>query len=204
MSKIKSKNLSLTKIGTKLTWKKLIIKSSKLKQIKKLEDWINENNYLIDNNNFNDKSHLTLFHGPSGTGKTLTASLLGKYTNKPVYRVDLSIVVSKYIGETEKNLEKIFSRAENKDWILFFDEADALFGRRTNVRDSHDKYANQELSYLLEQIKNHFGMVILSITMKKNINDTLIKRFDTIIEFNKPSFIQRKIIWFKRSIQLLK
>ena len=204
MSKIKSKNLSLTKIETKLTWKKLILKSSKIKQIKKLEDWLNENNYLIDNNNFNAKSHLTLFHGPPGTGKTLTASLLGKYTNKPVYRVDLSIVVSKYIGETEKNLEKIFSRAENKDWILFFDEADALFGKRTNVRDAHDKYANQEFSYLLQQIKNHLGMVILSVNMKKHINDTYIKRFDTIIEFNKPSFIQRKIIWFKKSIQLLK
>ncbi len=86
-----------------------------------------------------------LFYGPSGTGKTLTATLLGKQFQKDVYRIDLSQIVSKYIGETEKNLEKVFSKAENKDWILFFDEADALFGKRTNVKDAHDRYANQEV-----------------------------------------------------------
>ena len=85
-----------------------------------------------------------LFYGPPGTGKTLTAALLGKYTERDVYRVDLSMIVSKYIGETEKNLAKLFDKAEHKGWILFFDEADALFGKRTGVQNAHDRYANQE------------------------------------------------------------
>ena len=90
-----------------------------------------------------------LFYGPSGTGKTLTTALIGKKIEKPVYRVDLSQLVSKYIGETEKNLEKIFIAAENRDWILFFDEADALFGKRTSIGSSNDRFANQETAYLL-------------------------------------------------------
>ncbi|MFC1879734.1 ATP-binding protein [Chloroflexota bacterium] len=88
-----------------------------------------------------------LFHGPPGTGKTLTATLLGKHTGRKVFRIDLSTVVSKYIGETEKNLAGLFDKARSKNWILFFDEADALFGKRTNVKDAHDRYANQEVSY---------------------------------------------------------
>jgi SpoVK/Ycf46/Vps4 family AAA+-type ATPase len=95
-----------------------------------------------------------LFHGPPGTGKTLAATILGKNTQRDVFRIDLSMVVSKYIGETEKNLSSLFDRARSKDWILFFDEADALFGKRTNVRDAHDKYANQEVSYLLQKNRN--------------------------------------------------
>jgi len=99
----------------------------------------------------------SLFYGPPGTGKTFTASLLGKSTGLDVYRIDLSLVVSKYIGETEKNLSTVFDQAERNDWILFFDEADALFGKRTQVSSSHDRYANQEVAYLLQRVEDFCG-----------------------------------------------
>ncbi|MCZ4319375.1 ATP-binding protein [Aequorivita viscosa] len=136
-----------------------------------------------------------LFHGPPGTGKTLTASLLGKYTNKPVYRIDLSTVVSKYIGETEKNLSNLFNKAQHKDWILFFDEADAIFGKRTNVRDAHDKYANQEVSYLLQRVEAHPGLIILALNFRDNIDESFTRRFQSIIKFEMPGATEREAIW---------
>ena len=141
------------------------------------------------------RGYRVLFHGPPGTGKTLTATLLGKHTKREVYRIDLSMVVSKYIGETEKNLEALFNRAEAKDWILFFDEADALFGKRTGVRDAHDKYANQEVSYLLQRVEDFDGLVILASNMKSNIDEAFIRRFNTIIRFTQPTPDEREKIW---------
>jgi SpoVK/Ycf46/Vps4 family AAA+-type ATPase len=143
------------------------------------------------------KGYRVLFHGPPGTGKTLTATLLGKYTGRDVYRIDLSMVVSKYIGETEKNLENLFAKAEAKHWILFFDEADSLFGKRTNVRDAHDKYANQEVSYLLQRVEDFDGLVILATNMKNNIDDAFIRRFNSIIKFSMPDENERVEIWRK-------
>jgi SpoVK/Ycf46/Vps4 family AAA+-type ATPase len=143
------------------------------------------------------KGYRVLFYGPPGTGKTLTANVLGNETQKDVYKIDLSMVVSKYIGETEKNLELLFARAEDKDWILFFDEADALFGKRTGVRDAHDKYANQEVSYLLQRIEEFNGLVILSTNMKNNIDDAFIRRFNDIVKFTIPNEGERKEIWEK-------
>jgi SpoVK/Ycf46/Vps4 family AAA+-type ATPase len=136
-----------------------------------------------------------LFYGPPGTGKTLTASLLGKEFNKDVYRIDLSQVVSKYIGETEKNLEKIFQKAENKDWILFFDEADALFGKRSNVQSAHDKYANQEVSYLLQRVEDFPGLIILASNYKTNIDSAFVRRFNAIIHFPMPGHQERFELW---------
>ena len=136
-----------------------------------------------------------MFYGAPGTGKTLTASLLGKYTGRDVYRIDLSMVVSKYIGETEKNLSSLFNKAKNKDWILFFDEADAIFGKRTSVRDAHDKYANQEVSYLLQKIEAHPGLVILASNLKDNIDEAFTRRFNCIIEFEVPSSDERILLW---------
>jgi SpoVK/Ycf46/Vps4 family AAA+-type ATPase len=132
-----------------------------------------------------------LFYGPPGTGKTLTATLLGKYTGRDVFRVDLALVVSKYIGETEKNLAGLFDKAEHKDWILFFDEADAIFGKRTGVRDAHDKYANQEVSYLLQRIEMHSGLTILASNFKNNIDDAFLRRFNSIVYFPPPSVEER-------------
>lgn len=136
-----------------------------------------------------------MFFGSSGTGKTLTASLLGKFTGKEVYRVDLSLIVSKYIGETEKNLAKLFDRASNKDWILFFDEADSIFGKRTSVKDAHDKYANQEVSYLLQRIESHPGLVIIATNLKNNIDVAFTRRFHSMIEFEQPGEEERLKMW---------
>jgi SpoVK/Ycf46/Vps4 family AAA+-type ATPase len=129
------------------------------------------------------KNSKILFIGEPGTGKKTLASLIGQQSGKEVYRIDLSMIVSKYIGETEKNLELVFAKAENKGWILFFDEADALFGKRTNVKDAHDKYANQEVAYLLQRIEDYNGLVIVATNMKHNIDDAFTRRFQTIIRF---------------------
>ncbi|MPT33940.1 MAG: ATP-binding protein [Flavobacterium sp.] len=136
-----------------------------------------------------------LFYGDPGTGKTLAASLLGKYTNRPVFRVDVSMLVSKYIGETEKQLAKLFDRAENKNWILFFDEADSIFGKRTNVRDAQDKYANQEVSYLLQRIETFSGLIILASNYKNNMDKAFTRRFHSCIRFNNPRQEERLRIW---------
>jgi SpoVK/Ycf46/Vps4 family AAA+-type ATPase len=136
-----------------------------------------------------------LFYGPPGTGKTFTATLLGKQFNRDVYRIDLSQVVSKYIGETEKNLEKIFQKAEDKNWILFFDEADALFGKRTSVSSAHDRYANQETSYLLQRIEDFNGLVILASNNKANIDQAFLRRFNAIVHFPIPDAVERIHLW---------
>jgi SpoVK/Ycf46/Vps4 family AAA+-type ATPase len=137
----------------------------------------------------------SLFYGPPGTGKSLTACMLGKHTGRDVYRIDLSLVTSKYIGETEKNLARIFDQAKNKNWILFFDEADALFGKRTEISDAHDRYANQEVSYLLQRIEDHDGVVILASNMTENLDDAFTRRFESIIHFPMPRPEQRLQIW---------
>lgn len=188
-------------IQTELEWDDLVLGEDIMQQVKELEQWIYHAETLMNDWGMRGrlkKGYRVLFHGPPGTGKTLTASLLGKYTGRDVYRIDLSMVVSKYIGETEKNLEHLFARAETKNWILFFDEADALFGKRTGVKEAHDKYANQEVSYLLQRIEDFDGLVILASNMKNNIDDAFIRRFNTIIRFNLPSEDDRALIW-KRS-----
>lgn len=187
-------------IETDLEWSDLILNEKTTSQIAEIETWLKHNEVLM--NKWGMKNRIKpgfriLFAGPPGTGKTLTASLLGKYTGRDVFRIDLSLVISKYIGETEKNLSKLFDRAENKDWILFFDEADALFGKRTGVRDAHDKYANQEVSYLLQRIESHAGLVILASNMKSNIDAAFTRRFNAIIEFEIPSYEERIILWQK-------
>jgi len=195
-----SSNFPAQLIETDLEWDHLILNDKTTSQIAEIETWLKHNEALM--NKWGMKNRIKpgfriLFAGPPGTGKTLTASLLGKYTNRDVYRIDLSLVISKYIGETEKNLSKLFDRAENKDWILFFDEADALFGKRTGVRDAHDKYANQEVSYLLQRIESHAGLVILASNMKSNIDSAFTRRFNAIIEFEIPSEQERLILWQK-------
>ncbi|MCG8306789.1 MAG: ATP-binding protein [Cytophagales bacterium] len=188
------------RIETELEWGDLILNEKTLNHVKEIGTWINYNDVLLYG--WNMKSRIrpgfrVMFFGPPGTGKTLTANLLGKYTHKDVYRIDLSLVVSKYIGETEKNLSKLFDKAQNKDWILFFDEADAIFGKRTHVRDAHDKYANQEVSYLLQRIESHPGLVILASNFKSNIDPAFTRRFQSIVEFEAPTFKERLILWQK-------
>ena len=160
--------------------------------------WI-ENKLEIDNNKVLakkiNKGYKCLFYGPPGTGKTLTASLIGKKNNKPVYRVDLSQVVSKYIGETEKNLANIFDIAENKEWILFFDEAESLFSKRTGVSDSKDKHANQQTAYLLQRVENFNGLIILATNLKPNIDLAFSRRIQSVINFPIPEAADREKLW---------
>lgn len=186
------------RITTEMNWDDLVLREKTLSEIKEIETWLRYNDELLYGWKMKGKikpGYRVLFHGPSGTGKTLTASLLGKYTNRDVYRIDLSMVVSKYIGETEKNLSRLFDKAENKEWILFFDEADALFGKRTSVNDAHDKYANQEVSYLLQRVESHAGLIILASNMKSNLDSSFTRRFNSIVEFDHPDATERLQLW---------
>jgi SpoVK/Ycf46/Vps4 family AAA+-type ATPase len=136
-----------------------------------------------------------LFSGPPGTGKTLAATLIGQRLGLPVYRVDLHLVVSKYIGETEKNLARLLDRARKESWILLFDEADALFGKRTDVADADDRYANQEVSYLLQRLESYEGLVILTSNLEGNFDPVLVRRFQSVVSFPLPSADLRLRLW---------
>ncbi|MBE0638628.1 MAG: ATP-binding protein [Bacteroidales bacterium] len=198
------------RITTHLTWNDLVLNDRTHEQLEEIKGWMIHGQTLLEEWGFARKfrkGYRCLFYGPPGTGKSLTASLLGKTSGKDVYRIDLSLVVSKYIGETEKNLSKIFNQAENKNWILFFDEADALFGKRTKVADAHDRYANQEVSYLLQRIEDHDGVVILASNQKENMDDAFTRRFESIIHFPMPDAKERLKIWtngFSEKSQLAK
>ncbi len=187
-------------LETKQEWDDLVLPPETMQQIEELEMWILHGNTLLYELNMIKKlkpGYRVLFHGPSGTGKTMTASLLARKTGRSAFRIDLSMIVSKYIGETEKNLANLFDRAENKDWILFFDEADALFGKRTSVRDAHDKYANQEVSYLLQRVENYAGLVILATNFRNNIDEAFSRRFQSQIYFPIPQYNERLTLWQK-------
>jgi len=136
-----------------------------------------------------------LFTGPSGTGKTMAAEVLAQQLELPMYRIDLSQIVNKYIGETEKNLKLLFDAAEASDMILFFDEADALFGKRTEIKDAHDRYANITVSYLLERMERFKGFSILATNRRKDIDEAFHRRIRYVLEFPKPSKQERYLIW---------
>jgi hypothetical protein len=191
-------NFPAEALETLQDWNDLVLAPETMKQVEELELWLRYGQVMLYDLNMIKKlkpGFRVLFHGPPGTGKTLTASLLGKKTGKKAYKIDLSMIVSKYIGETEKNLANLFDRAENKQWILFFDEADALFGKRTNVKDAHDKYANQEVSYLLQRVENYNGLVILASNFKNNIDESFTRRFQSHIYFPLPKYNERLLLW---------
>jgi SpoVK/Ycf46/Vps4 family AAA+-type ATPase len=125
----------------------------------------------------------------------MTACLLGKATGRDVYKVDLSLVVSKYIGETEKNLARVFDQAQDKNWVLFFDEADALFGKRSDTQSANDRYANQEVSFLLQRIETFDGIAILASNLKDNLDAAFARRFESIIYFPMPRQEERLQLW---------
>jgi len=136
-----------------------------------------------------------LFAGDSGTGKTMAAQVLAAQLGLEIFRVDLATIVSKYIGETEKNLDRIFNAAEGSNAILFFDEADALFGKRSEVSDSHDRYANIEVAYLLQKMEGYAGAVILATNFRRNIDDAFVRRLDFVIDFPFPEADDRRRLW---------
>ncbi|WES99592.1 ATP-binding protein [Chryseobacterium arthrosphaerae] len=193
-----SNDFPAEQIHTGRAWSDLILPQATLDELQSIEGWYNSSHILMEDWGMQKKlkpGFRVLFYGEPGTGKTLAASLLGKYTKRPVFRVDVSMLISKYIGETEKQLAKLFDKAENKNWILFFDEADAIFGKRTSVKDAHDKYANQEVSYLLQRIETFSGLIILASNFKNNMDKAFTRRFHSCIQFNNPKHEERLRIW---------
>ena len=193
-----SEDFPASLIKTERSWEDLILEDETMKQVQEILLWTKYGETVRQDWGLQNKikpGFKAIFCGPPGSGKTFTATLLGKATGLDVYRIDLSMLVSKYIGETEKNLSKVFRLAEGKNWILFFDEADALFGKRTGVKDSHDKYANQETAYLLQRIEDYPGLIILSTNLKSNIDDAFSRRFQSIIRFKMPSETERLRLW---------
>ena len=186
------------KVVTELAWEDLVVEPSVHSEIEHIATWLSHHHTLTNEWDLGKKirpGFRCLLYGPPGTGKTLTASLLGKSTGRDVYKIDLSMVISKYIGETEKNLNRIFEKAETKNWILFFDEADALFGKRTDVRDSHDRYANQEVSYLLQRVETYNGVIILASNFQTNLDEAFSRRFESIIHLPMPEAEERLKLW---------
>ncbi|MHA6622521.1 ATP-binding protein [Pseudonocardia sp. DLS-67] len=185
-------------IETEMEWDDLVLDPETQHRIREIESWVRFNDTLLSEWGMGKRvkpGYRVMFYGPPGTGKTLTAMLLGKSTGRPVFRIDLSRVVSKYIGETEKNLARLFDKAEHKDWILFFDEADALFGKRTEIRDAHDRYANQEIAYLLQRIESFAGLVILATNQRGNLDEAFRRRFQGAVSFPMPRPEDRSCIW---------
>jgi len=187
-------------LSTKLDWNDTVFDANVLQEIKLLESWLEHEKEIMEDadlSKYLKKGYRVLFYGPPGTGKSMTAAILGKNRNMEVYRIDLSSVVSKYIGETEKNLSKLFDMAKNKGWILFFDEADALFGKRINTQSSNDAFANQQVAFLLQSIEDYDGVVILASNLKDNIDEAFLRRFQSVIYFPKPKAELRLELWSK-------
>ena len=188
------------RITTLLEWDDLVLAPAARAEIGRVQDWLRHGETFRRGWGMEGRirpGFRALFHGPPGTGKTLTAALIGRGTGREVYRIDLSSVVSKYIGETEKNLAALFERAERRAWVLFFDEADALFGKRTSVKDAHDRYANQEVSYLLQRVEDFDGVVVLASNFRTNMDDAFLRRFDAIVRFSLPDTAERQAIWHR-------
>jgi AAA+ superfamily predicted ATPase len=195
---VADRNFPAHEISSDLSWDDLFLNKETIDGIKQLKLWLTHGKDLMNDEKFSkyiSPGIRVLFYGPSGTGKTLTASLLGKEFQMPVYRVDLSQMVSKWIGETEKNLARVFDIAEKQKWVLFFDEADALFSKRSSVNSSNDRRANQEISYLLQRIENYDGTVIMASNLRDNIDEAFVRRFQLMIEFPMPDKTIRKKLW---------
>ena len=188
------------RITTPLDWEDMVLAYDTQEALEEINTWIASHKVIMEDwglERFLKPGYRALFYGPPGTGKTLAATLLGKKNGMDVYRVDLSMIVSKYIGETEKNLARVFDMAESRDWILFFDEADALFGKRTSTNTSNDRHANQEVAYLLQRIEDFPGTVILATNLRSNIDDAFSRRFQSVVYFPMPDEELRAELWRK-------
>lgn len=197
-------NRKLGELARKITphyvWDDIVLPADKVRVLREICSQLEHRARVYDEWGFGRKLALgkglnVLFAGPSGTGKTMAADIMAGHLGLDLYKIDLSNVVSKYIGETEKNLARIFAEAETSNAILFFDEADALFGKRSEVRDSHDRYANIEISYLLQRMEEYDGMVILATNLQKNMDDAFVRRMHFTVEFPFPGVRDRRRIW---------
>ena len=185
-------------VHTTLGWDDLVLHPGTAAQLDEIQSWLRHGQTLLHDWGMAAKLRpglRALFHGPPGTGKTLTAALLGQASGRAVWQIDLSLVVSKYIGETEKNLSRVFDVAEQRGWLLFFDEADALFGKRSDTRDAHDRYANQEVAWLLQRIESFSGVAILASNQKDNLDPAFTRRFEAVVHFPLPRADERLRLW---------
>jgi len=188
------------KVQNRYSWSDLVLPAAQRQQLREVVDHIRFHERVYSDWGFGSKHSLgrgnnVLFSGPSGTGKTMAAGIIAAELGLDVYKIDLSAVVSKYIGETEKNLNRIFTAAETANAILFFDEADALFGKRSEVKDSHDRYANVEINYLLQRMEEHEGIVILATNLSRNLDDAFLRRIQFAVGFPQPEREERLLLW---------
>jgi hypothetical protein len=188
------------RIIPKATWHDIVLAEAQMTLLKQIAAQVEQRGQVYDDWGWRRKMSrglgmTVLFSGESGTGKTMSAEILANHLNLNLYRIDLSQVVSKYIGETEKNLRKLFDAAEDGGVILFFDEADALFGKRTAVRDSHDRYANIETNYLLQRLEAYQGLAILASNLQSSLDDAFMRRLRFVVKFPMPENTHRKQIW---------
>jgi hypothetical protein len=182
------------------SWDDLVLPEAQMRTLRAIAGQLRQRTTVYDRWGFGDRNARglgisALFAGPSGTGKTLAAEVLANELDLDLYRVDLSSVVSKYIGETEKNLRRLFDAAEESGAILLFDEADALFGKRSEVKDSHDRYANIEVSYLLQRMEAYRGLAILTTNARSALDPAFLRRLRFVVEFPFPDADQRAEIW---------
>ena len=185
-------------ITTPLDWSDLVLDDATMRQIESIRLWMRHGATLMEVWGLDRRlkpGYRCLFYGPPGTGKTLTAALLGKQHGRPVYRIDLSQLISKWIGETEKNLAALFDQAEGRDWILFFDEADVLFGKRTEAESANDRAANQQVAYLLQRLEGYAGLAIVATNLHTHIDPAFARRFQAAIRFPLPDAGSRLRIW---------
>ena len=190
------------RIDAKADWNHLILPQEQNALLHQITDQVAQRNRVYEDWGFRQRMNRglginALFAGESGTGKTMAAEVIANALELDLYRIDLSAVVSKYIGETEKNLRKLFDAAEDSGAMLFFDEADALFGKRSEVKDSHDRYANIEINYLLQRMESYRGLAILATNMKGSLDKAFMRRLRFIVDFPFPGAEQRKEIWQK-------
>lgn len=188
------------KIEPKYAWQDLVLPEDQMQQLREIADQVKFRHVVLHDWGFAGKLSLgrglnALFAGPSGTGKTMAAEVIANELGLDLYKIDLSAVVSKYIGETEKNLNRVFTEAEHSNAILFFDEADALLGKRSEVKDAHDRYANIEIAYLLQKMEEYEGLVILATNLKKNMDDAFVRRLQFVVDLPFPDEKYRHRIW---------
>lgn len=186
------------RLETGLGWEDLVLHPGTLRQLLEIKTFLTHGQVLLQDWGMAKRlrpGYRALFYGPPGTGKTISAALLGKLTHLEVYRIDLSLVVSKYIGETEKNLARVLNAVERGGMIVLFDECDALFSRRTEIKDSHDLHANQQIAYLLQRIETFEGVAILASNLRENLDEAFNRRFESVIYFPLPRFEERLRLW---------
>jgi SpoVK/Ycf46/Vps4 family AAA+-type ATPase len=190
------------KVKTTYAWDDIVLPADQVTQLREICLQVRHRQTVLETWGFDrhlamGKGVNVLFAGQSGTGKTMAAEIVAGHLGLELYKIDLSMMVSKYIGETEKNLDRVFTAAREANAILFFDEADSIFGKRSEVKDAHDRYANIEVGYLLQKMEEYDGVVILSTNLRKNMDDAFVRRLHVTIDFPFPEEPDRLRIWRK-------